>query len=252
MGSFRDVQNFVDEANRITEVGELDRLLHGAANSFGFDYFALVHHAELKRTTPEIIRRYNYPVAWTGTIIERGYFSDDPMHAACQRTAVGFLWSDVSRLIKLTGRQKEILEAAGTAGMGEGFTVPANVPGESNGSCSFGVKYGRKVSAKNLPAAQYIGCFAFEAARRIAQLSVAKGETDETRSLGLSQRQLECMVLAARGKSDVDIATLLGLSVDTVHTHMENAKRRFNCSTRMTAVVRALYSGQLVFADILR
>jgi len=253
VGQFYDVQEFVEEANRTTDLADLSRLLHGVANTFGFDYFALVHHVDLKLATPEVIRLYNYPNAWTGTIIERGYFSDDPMHAACQRSAVGFLWSEVSRIIELNTRQKEILEAAVYAGMGEGFTIPAHVPGEYNGSCSFGVRYGRDVAVEALPAAQYIGCFAFEAARRIRLISeLNKTPGAKAIARGLTPRQMDCIVLAAKGKSDVDIAQLLGISAPTVHQHIETAKRRYGVATRMQLVVRVLFDSQLTFADIMR
>src|SRR5262249_8093948 len=162
-----DVQQFVDEANRISDLDAFGRLLANTAKQLGFDYFAMVHHhINLAKTTPDTIQLYNYPQAWVGTIIERGYFSDDPMLAAAQKTVVGFLWADIGRIIELTSRHKEILRAAGEAGMGDGFTTPANVPGESYGSCSFGTRYGRTVPQSVVPLAHYVGCFAFETARK--------------------------------------------------------------------------------------
>jgi len=149
----------------------------------------------------------------------------------------------------MTPRQVEILNAAITCGLAEGFTVPINVPGEFIGSCSFGLATGGELPRQALPAAQYVGCFAFEAARRIKRLD-RPCETDPQRRL--TQRQLDCLVLAAQGKSDWHIAQLLGIASDTVHQHIETAKRRYGVASRTQLVVRALFDSQITFADILR
>jgi LuxR family quorum-sensing system transcriptional regulator CciR len=68
----------------------------------------------------------------------------------------------------------------------------------------------------------------------------------------LTDRQLDCVVLAAQGKSDGVIAQLLGISGETVHQHIETAKRRYGVASRMQLVVRALYDNLITFADTLR
>ncbi|EQD54086.1 protein containing Transcription regulator LuxR, partial [mine drainage metagenome] len=65
----------------------------------------------------------------------------------------------------------------------------------------------------------------------------------------LTPRERQCLELVACGKTDWEIARLLGLSPCTVHYHIENAKRRFDVITRIQAVVRALRTGQISCAD---
>ena len=67
----------------------------------------------------------------------------------------------------------------------------------------------------------------------------------------LTPRQFDCVVLAGRGKSDRDVAQILGISDQTVHQHIEDAKRRFNVATRMQLVVRALFDNHLAFVDLM-
>jgi LuxR family quorum-sensing system transcriptional regulator CciR len=246
-----DVQNFIEEANRLTDLSALDRLLDATAKTFGFDYYALTHHVDFTLTKRNAVHLYNYPSSWVGTVIERGYFSDDPILAAAQRCAAGFLWSDISRIINLSARHKEILEAASQNGMGDGFTTPVHVPGEYFGSCSFGTRSGRALSVKAIPAAHYVSSFAFEAARRLTRQAESEDNSDLLKRPQLSQRQLDCIVLAAQGKSNGDIAQLLGISRETVHTHIEDAKRRYNVATRIQLITRTLFSSQLTFADIM-
>jgi LuxR family quorum-sensing system transcriptional regulator CciR len=95
-----------------------------------------------------------------------------------------------------------------------------------------------------------VACFTFEAARRIARDGLEKvSPSSNVRSL--TQRQLDCVVLVGRGKSDWDISRLLGISDQTVHQHVEEAKRRYGVASRTQLVVRALYNSQLTFSDII-
>ncbi|HEY8004305.1 MAG TPA: LuxR family transcriptional regulator [Phenylobacterium sp.] len=254
MSAFADVEQFVKAAGGLTRMEDLAVLLTDAADTLGFAYVALVHHVNV--TTPEAaaqaVQVVRYPEAWHAVVEARGYFADDPVLAACQRSAAAFLWSELPRLLPLSSRQTEILESASACGLAEGFTVPVNVPGEFMGSCSFGVATGQPLLRRALPAAQYVGCFAFEAARRIQRIEARSRQVSGNPHPRLTQRQFDCVVLAAQGRSDWHIAQLLGISPDTVHQHIETAKRRFGVASRTELVVRALFDSQITFADILR
>jgi len=168
MSPFHDVQTFVRAANRATRGQELHDLLDGVVRELGFDYFSVVQHVDVRATAPaDYIHLVNFPAAWRQMVMARGYFADDPVHVACQKTATGFLWSSAGQIISLTSRQTEILAAASSEGLGDGFAVPIHLPGELGGSCSFGLRLGREIPDEALPVMQYVGCFAFEAARRI-------------------------------------------------------------------------------------
>ena len=209
MSMFVDVQEFVRQANRIVEADDLRSLLEGIAPTLGFDYFALVHHVNVYQTNGDIVYLFDYPQSWTEVLDSRGYFSDDPVLAACQKSAAPFAWSDVPKIVPMTSKHEEIFRAAKTAGLGDGFTVPVHIPGESTGSCSFSTRFGRDLPVATLPAAHYIGSFAFEAARRLAQRVAARKDPFLPAPLTpkLTRRQLDCVVLAGRGKSDRDVGT---------------------------------------------
>jgi LuxR family quorum-sensing system transcriptional regulator CciR len=62
---------------------------------------------------------------------------------------------------------------------------------------------------------------------------------------------LECVVLIARGKTDWEIAKILGLSEETVADHVNEARRRYEVSRRAELGIHALYNGDLTFNDII-
>jgi PAS domain S-box-containing protein len=60
---------------------------------------------------------------------------------------------------------------------------------------------------------------------------------------GPSAREREVLGLLARGSTDAEIASLLGLSSATVQTHVRNAKAKLGAKTRAQAVAMALGQG---------
>ena len=67
----------------------------------------------------------------------------------------------------------------------------------------------------------------------------------------LTTRQRDCLVLVARGKSDRQIGEVLGISDQTVHKHIEAAKKHYAVSTRMQLVMHALFARQLEIAEVM-
>ena len=140
-------------------------------------------------------------------------------------------------------------QEAGRAGLGDGYSVPAHVPGEANGLCTFIVRTGRANPSRRLPMAQLAGAFAYQAARRLRTRS-QPGAGDPL--VRLTDRQLECVLLIARGKTDWEIANILGLKEDTVTEYVDDARCRYDVGRRTQLVVRALMDGQITLQDAAR
>jgi LuxR family quorum-sensing system transcriptional regulator CciR len=242
------VSAFVADSAAATNEGELKAILLQASQGLGFAYFALTHHLDVRHGSKAPLRLHNYPADWEHYFDEHGLGGVDPVHRASQRTGVGFAWSELPRLIALTPRDRTILAEAARHGIGDGFTVPAHVPGRANGSCSFAVRPGETLPAEHLAAMQLIGCYAFEAARKIG----SQHDTIPPAPRHVSRRQRDCLIWVARGKSDADIAVILGLSPDTVHQYVKEARAAYDVVTRSQLVAHALFSGTISFLDVLR
>jgi DNA-binding CsgD family transcriptional regulator len=67
----------------------------------------------------------------------------------------------------------------------------------------------------------------------------------KTPTLTLTERQAEILALAAVGRSNDEIARDLGISANTVRTHLENTFERLHVHTRAAAVARAWALGIL-------
>ena len=67
----------------------------------------------------------------------------------------------------------------------------------------------------------------------------------------LTARQLECVRLVGRGKTDWEISQLLGITEGTVTSHINEARRRYGVSRRAELPVHALFRGDLEFSDLI-
>lgn len=67
---------------------------------------------------------------------------------------------------------------------------------------------------------------------------------------GLSQRERECLLWSARGKTSAEIAGILELSEHTVNHYLTNAAIKLGASNRVHAIIRAMILGLLQPGDI--
>ncbi|WP_066793596.1 LuxR family transcriptional regulator [Sphingomonas soli] len=238
-------KEFLDLVRHATTNHELYEALAIVCAAMGFDYFALTHHVDFTARGTDAVRLHNYPPNWVAWFDENGLGVTDPVHRASQITSAGFLWDRVPGMIKLTTADRDVLERARGEGIGDGFTVPAHIPGEASGSCSFAVAPSSQVCDDHLPIAQLVGAFAFEAARRINQIRLVEADSPT-----LTERQRDCVLWMARGKSDWEMAQILGLSPETCTQHLNTARERFDVAKRPQLAVRALFDGHISFADV--
>ena len=244
-GMFSRVDAFVRDVRGLETEEALAGALADVSRDLGFRYFALTHHVDVRRSSAAI-RIHNYPDGWAEWFDEQSLGATDPVHRATNVTSIGFAWSKLPEMIALTANDRRVLDLARKQGIGEGFTVPAHVPGEAHGSCSFACATGDRFSEQHLPLLQLVGAFAFEAARQMNRSRYSAGP------IQLTDRQRECVMWAARGKSDWEIARVLGVSEATVGEHLRHAYERYGVGKRTLVTVHALFDGTIGFLDVLR
>jgi LuxR family quorum-sensing system transcriptional regulator CciR len=252
MGMFNALARFTELAAGANSPADLQDGLDKITATMGYDYFALTHHVAPTAAPSSTIRLHNYPDRWVDYFDRNGLAAADPIHRASQQTAVGFAWRHVPRMIPLTALDRQILARAQDHGIGDGITIPANVPGEATGSCSFASAAGQTAPRDKLALAQLVGAFAFEAARRVWQVRPSAHPIMPGARSRLTDRQRDCLIWAARGKSDWEISVILGISEETVAQHIRQACERYGVQKRTSLIIHALFDGTISFADIAR
>ena len=239
----RLIDQFEAQVALCSEDRDLGGLLQDATRELGFDYFALLHHASLSSSRLGLIRIDTYPPGWERELEARGLIGADPVHQASVRTNIGFTWSELPSLVPIGRRAREVLERSKRFDIGDGFTVPVNVPGEPCGSCSFAVRTGGELPLERLLCAEQIGAHAFRVARRLHNYP-ASGRCPH-----LSRRERQCVRLLAAGKTDWEIAAILGISVETAHQYVKRARAAYDVVSRAQLVACVLRDALVSFDE---
>jgi LuxR family quorum-sensing system transcriptional regulator CciR len=247
MSAIRVVDEFINLIRSIETESDLFRLMEDVTAEIGFRHFALINHADFRHKSRGVVRLYNYPETWAEIFLRDGLYAHDPVLVASLTSAVGFVWSDVPAMIPMTNKQRAILESAAKHGLGGGFTVPAHIPGEMSGSCSFAAVAGVALPTANLQAAQLIGSFAFQAARRLNQMNLPIPRKIPR----LTPRQRDCLLWAIKGKTDWEIGQILELNEETVSRHLDVARDRYGVTKRLPLAIHAIFDGQINFIEAL-
>lgn len=242
---FDRLNAFLSDLENIDTEEQLAQVISEIAADLGFRYFALTDHVDLRRSS-SAIRIHNYPGGWAEWFDEHSLGVSDPVHRASNISLRGFTWAQLPGLIPLTRADRHILKLARAEGIGEGYTVPANVPGEAHGSCSFACATGAKFSTEHLNTLQLIGLYAFDAARKIRKRQVGAAPVK------LTDRQREVVICSSSGMSDKQIGRILGISENTVGEHMRNVCHRYGVKRRTQVTVSALADGTIGFQEILK
>lgn len=234
-------QSVISALRTSTDLLDLRRLMEAVTLEMGFRYYAIVHHDDLRARRADRIDIQDYPAAVMDCLLEARRYRRDPVVRGCIFADSAFLWSDLPRLIQMDRQDVASLERGRHAGLHQGITVPCVRLGECMGSCTFAGSCEPDRAEAYLGAAQMIGIFAFQAARRL--LGAAPGPMP--RPPTLHPRPRDCVVLAGRGLSNKEIARALGLTPRTVDGYLTEARRLYGAHDRTELVVSAVLAGEI-------
>jgi len=95
---------------------------------------------------------------------------------------------------------------------------------------------------ETLGRAQLLACYLHEAIQRV----VLTKEALPLKRIRLTNRENECLLWAAEGKTSWEIANIIHTSERTITFHLQNVTRKMGVSTRQHAVARAIALGLIV------
>ncbi len=247
MITFQSVERLLHMIGTAQSLSDLAIAMAEVTDELGYQYFAVAHHTDSGHMAAQSIRLHNYPTNWVEAYDEGELGARDPVRRACNSTTIGFPWSHISSMIPFGPMDTKILLMSREHGIEDGFTVPASLPGEPSGSCTFATSSGRTIPFEHSAAVQLVGSFAFSRARHfwIADRPPVSAPP------ALTARQRECVIWMARGKSDWEISRILSVGEETVTRHLKAAREKYGAEKRTSLAVRALADRTLSFDEIL-
>jgi DNA-binding CsgD family transcriptional regulator len=244
---FEVAEAFMEQHARGLPLHELKKVFEESLQRLGIRHFACCSHVDPLGARSAAVVFQNYPADWVRYFSESGRYRIDPVFRYADERMIPFFWDDPQFRAVLTPAQRDILVEAEGLGLGHGYTVPIHAAGAQMASCSV-VPDSSLIDRGAYQAVFVMGCYMFDAMLRNSPREQCSGE----RSLQLSLRERQCLELAAQGKDDWTIGSLLSISERTAHNHIERAKRRLGVCTRVQVIVHALNEGQISFGDVIK
>lgn len=238
-------EDFAEELQGIETNQELSDTLRRASGQLGFDYFALSLETRAAANTPSQVLLHDYPEEWAKVYISFDLAGRDPVRRACDKSFVGFAWESIEKFIPLTRGDRQMLAVGRECGIGDGYTVPRHLPGMARGTCSFVVRKEGQLPRQRLAVAELVGALALGCAMKTS------GMYRLAPNARLSDRQRECLLWTARGKTASETAIILGISEETVVQHLKMARERYEVHGRQSLILSALFDGLIGFGDVI-
>ncbi|WP_284205992.1 LuxR family transcriptional regulator [Mesorhizobium tianshanense] len=232
---------FVDQADGITQSEQLFDLLSIFALNFDCPWIAYdsltPEQNALKPARSNPAMMLNYPDEWRVRYFEMGYDKIAPIIRSVRKRAGAFRWSEVYNDANTTEDERLIFKEAAKFGLRSGISVPLHGPDGSFAIMSFAQPGDREFQNRTIT---YLQLAAIHFHLRIAGFGSSSGNE---KTPTLSQREKECILWTARGKSSWETGKILGISVNTVNFHVKNAMRKLETASRTAAAIKAVSFG---------
>lgn len=234
------LEQFVDEVKDLQDVGSFETVIGRQLESLGFERFAYLA-LRLPNSSKAPFVATTYPESWALHYHHHNYVNHDPVLTRAARSMRAFDWPGLAQQANITPGQKQVLNEARDFGIGLGCTVPIHSPGGGFATLSV-------ASSESEQAFSKLWQRKWQDLHLIAIYSHAALEAkllDPHRlpEFFLTDRERECLLWTARGKTAPDIGVILGISQETVVFHLKNVMQKVGVYSKHHAVVKAIMMG---------
>jgi LuxR family transcriptional activator of conjugal transfer of Ti plasmids len=229
-------QDFTDALWAASDEVSLRNVAHRAASSLGFKWFAYLGLHE-----NETVWISNYPRNWIERYFEQGYEAVDPIVVNARKQKRAFAWDSEKRAGGHSSDQARFFKEARDFKIGSGLTIPIR-SGSGQVTALTLANEGKLIDAEKVlvSASEMIELMGLYYHARVAASLKASRIHHEAQ---LSQREVQCLTWAARGKTVAETSDILGLSARTITFHQENARTKLGAGNITQAVAVAVRRG---------
>lgn len=180
---------------------------------------------------------FGYPAEWIAKY-GGGLGVHDPIVTFAMQSGRLFQWSNIAQLRSLASDNRAFLDELSRSTMTDGMALPTY--GRHQRVGYFGIGQVRDKNVLSETDILKLHAVAQRAHARLDEFAEAEQPT-----VTLSPREREILHWVARGKSNNDLATILGISAATVATYLQRSFSKLDASDRVTAVVVAAKRGMI-------
>ncbi len=226
-------------------LAELARSVGLATGQLGFQYFLFRGRFPNLRAEVDEFQFKNCPDGWQSDAAASNLASD-PLYRRALREVVPIFWRE------LVPFEQVWIARARKFGLATGVTLPVHGPNGRWSSLSLIKNHGRAEAERDIRAALgrclLLTVFVHDAADRIIRNqvgSVIPVEPRKSESWGLTERERDCLVWIAAGKTIAEVASILSVAQRTVVFHLANARRKLGVVNSRHAIMKAVSLGHI-------
>ncbi|WP_217578771.1 LuxR family transcriptional regulator [Mesorhizobium sp. GbtcB19] len=227
---------FAEQLAGSVDTVDLHNALSEVTASLDLPLFAYLFHSRGDST--ELIS--TYPQPWTSHYLHNRYQDVDPVIDHARRRHETFRWDADGGDLDLLTLQRQLMDEANQFGIRRGFTIPIHDHRGLFAALTFASDERRplffRVIEQYERVLQLIAIFFhIQARQRLASDKTLDG-------VRLSDREMQCLQWAARGKTAWEIGQILGITQRTAEFHLDNAKKKLGVRTNIQAAIRLAIS----------
>lgn len=223
---------FIEEVGSVKDLPQLEKLFARDVKSFGVGFFLagqLVFPGGYVKPT----RLFGaFDCEWFRFYDQFHLILEDPAARHLSRAHKPFTWSWVIQNYDLSAGEEFVMHEPRNFGLSDGLAIPVFGPNSALG-CVTVAGENFEPCRMEVAALQMMATAAYNQALHVTHFFERMSRPT------LSSRQRECLNWLQYGKSNSDIAAILGISVHTVKEHIDAARMALGVATRMEAVVEA-------------
>lgn len=225
------------ERNSALDAGACSKNFTKLARQFGFAKSVCGAWEGVGRNRKHRFFFADWPQSWQELYAREEFFQHDPVAIEARRRISAFWYSGIRHQFA-SEKQKQIYEAFVAFGWKDCFAVPIHGPGSLQGLVTLTTRDELYLSRADCAVLETAARSVWERCRISEGFGISASDRPN-----LTARELECLQWAAAGKTDTEIAALIGVRPATTHFHIERAKKRLGAKTRAEAVGLGLLHG---------
>lgn len=236
------IDEFIAATKPVRTKERLYELLVQAVEGLGFDRvnFSVAFDPELADVHWGFGLISTYPLDWQGHYVDMGYIRIDPVLRRASGVSPPFWWRDLRRQERLTPQQRAFLREGEAAGLFNGLGIPFRGPAVQKAGIALATSYRRLHQPVDIDVAVAVSNHFYNVYKRIC------GATPRLpHQARLSVREAEILVRAAHGRTDGEIALVLGIQPTTIHYHWRSIFNKLGVTSRAQAVGYAVRDGMI-------
>jgi DNA-binding CsgD family transcriptional regulator len=235
-------QEIIEALQTAGTVEEIHEICSRICTQYGFEHFAYVARIPVSLAKPYMCYVSGFPGEWRDRYLGLGYMQIDPVVNHCLKHVTPLPWDTVKPPEKGDKPVWQFMGEAREFGLKSGVSLPMH--GGCGETALFSLtsnespeKSQNRIRAA-LPYVYLISAYLHEAMRR-----VLSSELIDLNRAELTEREKECLLWAAEGKTSWETAQILHITERTVIFHLQNAAKKLNVVNRQHAIARAVVMG---------